>query len=310
MNFEKKFTLGLNSAVDVLEYDSFLEKYSKYIHSIYFSIPLNEKYSTRKFYSDHLKTEKEISNFNAVIKCIKEHGIKLEVCLNVNNLSEKELLCAFDYLEDSFAFDEIVCMDKYKASILEHFWEKTIIRSFNNIDPLYNNINLNGYSEIVLGKKYLFSKEGRDNLYNKGVKPRLLINNGCSLECVGCYGGNYCYRRFVDDSNYSVEYAYAMQSLWPSELWRLMNNDYRVANEYLLKLSTRQKNLNLQSILLDSYIEGNDSIIEYHTRRNSKLYFLWCGLSWFTEYYNKFIFDNIKEIKKSKNWNWYDENRE
>ncbi len=101
MNFEKKFTLGLNSAVDVWEYDSFFQKYSKHIHSIYFSIPLDEKYSTRKFYSDHLKTERDILNFNAVIKCIKKHGIKLEVCLNVNNMSEKEVICALDYLEDS-----------------------------------------------------------------------------------------------------------------------------------------------------------------------------------------------------------------
>ena len=79
--FEKKFTIGLNSAIPVEQYEAFLTKYKNALYSVYFSPPLGEKYSTRRLYTENLQTEAQLENFYNVLDCIRGLGIKLEMCL-------------------------------------------------------------------------------------------------------------------------------------------------------------------------------------------------------------------------------------
>lgn len=303
--FIKKFTLGINTAISATDYEKFLEKYKDYIYSIYFSPPLGDEYSTRKIYSDNLRTSEQIKNFYNILNCIKRLGIKYEVCINIGRLSEKQINDAISYMKSEILPDEIVCLDKYFPMLKDALPTCRFIYSFNNPDPLLNQIEIEKYDEAAVGKKYLFSKSCRNKLIEKGVTPRLLLNNGCTFDCDICGGSPKACRILYDNEvkKYGCEIVYARQSFWPFELKRLIENDSNIAN-MKFKLSTRTKNLQGQEICLKSYLQLED-IHKYVTRR-AMSYYIWCGLNHFTENYYSFEYDKILEFKKERDWNWYD----
>ena len=291
--YEKKFTMGLNSNILYEDYDLFLKKYSKYIHSIYFSLPIGDEYSTRPTYSKGLKTKEQIKNWWGLVETIKANNIKTEICMNVVGLDERKIDCAIEFMQQKLIPDEIVCITTYYDKLKKAFPDCKIIYSFNNIVPEHNLSGIIGFDEVVVGKSYLLSEEKRKNLTDAGYPIRLLLNNGCFFDCVYC--NDMCRNKFKKQlSIYDIENMYANQSFWPKELKKLVNSTDSL-NNIKFKLSTRTKNLKAQEICLASYLYGED--IEKYINKDYMSYNIWCGLGYFADYYRQFEFDRVKRIK-------------
>ena len=295
--FKKKFTLGLNSNIPYKEYDEFLKKYKEYIHSVYFSLPIGDEFSTRQIYSDGLRTKEQIMNWWGLVDAIKSNDLKIEVCMNVVGLNAEKIDNAIAFMQQKLTPDEIVCITSYYAKLKEAFPNSRFIYSFNNIVPEKNRDSLEGFDEIVVGKSYLLSDDNRKKLINGGFPIRLLLNNGCFFECVQC--NDMCRYKFGNDlSIFDVEMMYAKQSFWPEELSKLIKNvDY--LDKLKFKLSTRTKNLKAQEICLSSYLQGEN--VEKYIKKDFMLYYIWCGLGYFSDYYKKFNFNRIRNIKVENN---------
>lgn len=239
-DFAKKFSIGINSAISWEDYDVFFNKFSTYIDSVYFSLPLGYEYSTRYYFSENLKTKEQLNNFDNIISLLDKYGIKKEIALNTYNLSKGKLDRAIEYMKTKVYPDEIVCLKEYIDYIKEKIPHCKFIYSFNNYD--LENIP-DSFDEIVLGREFLFNKNKRDSFIADKHKIRLLLNNGCSLKCHACIGGDYCENLFKKDvKEKGINQVYAEQSFFPIELHELLNTDNNV-RKMKFKLSTRHKSL-------------------------------------------------------------------
>ena len=212
---------------------------------------------------------------------------------------------AIEYMQTKVMPDEIVCMIMYYQQLREAFPECHYIYSFNNADPLENERFSKKFHEAAVGKKYLFSKARRDALIEKGIMPRLLLNNGCSYYCPGCSSSERSkelFRNSVEQKGLNL--TYAEQSMWPFELHRLIREDTSI-ERMKFKLSTRNKNLKAQELCLRSYLYGHDT--KEYVLNNPTNYHLWCGLGHFGDYYSELDYDTIMEYKISRSWNWMDD---
>lgn len=304
-DMKKVFTMGINSAINADDYKKFIDYYKDYIYSMFFSPPIGKGFSTRRLYEEHLVTQKQQANFSEILNCIKEAGIKLEICMNVPGLSDDQLLRAIEYMENVINPDEIVCIDSYYDKLKVVFDSARFIYSFNNVDPLRNLENVKKYDEVAVGKYFLYSKKSRDILFEMGVIPRLLVNNGCMITCPVCINSQMCKKNFqmcIEDIG--VENAFVQWTMWPFEMHRLMKNDPRMTR-IKYKLSTRTKSIEQQRVCIDSYIKNMD--IGQYISEHNRGYTIWCGLAHFYDYYDSFDYLDILERKKSQSWNWFDE---
>ena len=82
MDFNKKFNIGLTLQTNLKEFEEFLKEYHQYIHSIYFSPPVNKYFHTRsKVYQIFFLPGKKKLFWN-MLKLAKQYGIELELLLN------------------------------------------------------------------------------------------------------------------------------------------------------------------------------------------------------------------------------------
>ena len=113
--------------------------------------------------------------------------------------------------------------------------------SFNNTD--YQDIP-KCFDTVVVGKRYLRSKEMRHQLLESGYNLVLLLNNGCSFTCPGpCRNGTEC-RKIVAQQllTSTPSELYALESFFPEELTRLLETDscsdqYRFTVDSFLKFA-------------------------------------------------------------------------
>lgn len=296
INIKKQFTLGINSAIKVEEYRSFIECYKEYIHSMFFSPPIGKGYSTRKLYEENLVTQDQIDNFSEILQCIKEAGIQLEICMNVPGLSDDQLFHAIEYMNEVVKPDEIVCMDSYYKKLQSAFPLARFIYSFNNIDPLKNVGNVKKYDEVAVGKYYLYSQKSRNILFDNGVLPRLLLNNGCVIDCPVCVNSQKCKQNFHERINsIGVEEAFVRWTMWPFEMHRMIENDRKMAF-IKYKLSTRTKSIEQHKECIESYLYNQD--IGQYIEKRRRGYTVWCGLAYFVDYYDSFDYDRVLKAKK------------
>ena len=75
MDFEKRFNIGLTLETSPREFEEFLKKYSRYIHSIYFSPPLGKFYHTRSKVAMQFLIPGKKRAFWKMLGLAKEYGI-------------------------------------------------------------------------------------------------------------------------------------------------------------------------------------------------------------------------------------------
>lgn len=293
----KKFSLGLVLDTSMEEFEAFLDEYHPYIENFYFSLPLGDRFHSRKRVAEQFRHEASIEQFWRQLHAIRACGIKLEVLFNTHGLSREDVAAGRRMLDSHSIDPEKVGLvnDAYDA-VHTFFPEKELVYSFNNSPASISAYAANGkqYAEYVIGRQFIRSKALVDYIHGElHGRTVLLVNNGCSHICGGCSTMRHCidsYRRARH--NHSAEYLYALQSIMPFELHEGWIDP---ANVDLIKINSRNTDIQYLRRSLQSYIEGNE---EKWLAQTKEHFGLWAHLTWHMKHYDSFSLERIKEIKR------------
>lgn len=294
--FKKRFLIGLTLDTTIDELDAFLENYSYYIDEIYFSLPLGEKFQSRKAIHDQfLKTEK-VDLFWQLLNCIKKHNMKLELVLNTIKLNKTDIDNSFELLKiKKVDVDSVSIIDDYYDWVMPYISTQKLVCSYNNGIRSISALGKikNQYDVYVIGNAAIRDIELHRHIHeNLGKQVSLLLNNGCSFNCGWCGRSKNCRDVFMGNlSHTSIEQLYAMQSVFPHEL-RNGVIQHQFINTF--KISNRTSSLVYLQKCLDSYI--NDECFSF-VQKNVQNYSLWCRLAWFHPYFEKMDYTKIMHEK-------------
>ena len=295
---KKIYNVGLSLDNTVEEHKEFLNKYNEYIDSIYFSLPLGDRFHSRIKIRDQFRHSRTINEFWKILELIKTYDIKLELVLNTYRLTEHDVeISARELKRHNIEVDSVAILDEYYHTVSKFFKNQKKVFSYNNGIRSTEDLKKisNKYDSYVLGsnlmrnldiKKYIV-----DELKSKVI---LMVNNGCSFNCQFCRNSHLCKSVFENNLRHkSVDELYAEQSFFPSELKEelLKNESYN----NLIKISCRSSNLNYLYRCMDSYIECEE---EKYIKNTPNGYNLWCRLAVFSDYYEILDYNKIKFIKK------------
>lgn len=295
--FYKKFSVGVFLDTSLGAFESFVEEYAEFIDNFYFSLPMGDKFHSRKRVVEQFRNQDEIEKFWKILDIVKKYGIRLELLFNTGNISEHDIMEAKSFLDSHRIEPQLVgIINEYYDIVRRVFPQCEIVYSFNNRPKNYSDYNCQGhqYSGYVIGRNYIRDKALYKYIHQElHSRTILLVNNGCSHICGGCDTLQHCkdsYFRAAE--SHSSEYLYALQSIMPFELREghisLMDIDY-------IKINSRNADLNYVRKCLHSYIFGHE---EDWIALSENNYSLWAHLTWHMAHYLEFDLDNIIQTKK------------
>ena len=299
MDFSKKFNIGLTLETNLKEFEEFLKKYHTYIHSFYFSPPVNRYFHTRTkvWHLFLLPGKKQL--FWKMLKMIKSYGIELELLLNTLVLKDEYIKEASLLLkEKDIEIDSVCFLTQYYESVLNYFPNKKYILSFNNgfrskteISKMIENYKFNS---IVLGSAFIRNSRLFSYLQESNKEVYLLLNNGCSFNCTTCNNvGTVCSSFFKENlKKHSVEYLYALQSIFPYELHE---NIIDTTNVKCFKISNRSNKLKFVKNTLDSYIYNE---VDKYLAKDKNSYAFWGRAGYFWKHFKKMDLEKVYDFKK------------
>lgn len=298
MDFSKKFNIGLTLDTSLGDFESFLQDYSQYIRSIYFSPPISKYFHTRSIVANEFLLPGKKHQFWKMLELVSKYDVELELLFNTLRLDNKLISKAKDVLDNHGINVNSVCYIKdYHKAVEEFFPYTNKILSFNNgfqkksdIDNAIANFNVDTF---VLGSLFI-----RNNDFFKYLKDRkkgvyLLLNNACSFNCGTCNNvRSVCDSAFKKNlEKNSAEYLYALQSIFPFEL---VDGTIDTTNIDCFKISNRSSNIKFIRNALDSYIGGE---IRKYVNSDKNNYALWGRAGFFWKYFKTFDLDRILEYK-------------
>lgn len=299
MDFQNKFNIGLTLETNLSEFDTFLKKYHSYIHSFYFSLPLGPLYHTRTKVAAEFMIPGKKKLFWQMIERIKEYDIELELLFNTLRLND-ELICrAADALEEKRVMVDSVCfLAPYYDAISTYFPEQKYIWSFNNgfrsKEEIYSVLENYRADAVVLGSLFIRNNSFFKELAERGTPAYLLLNNGCSFNCDTCNNTqSICSAAFEKNlEKHSVEYLYALQSIFPREL-----HDGIICAKDIkcFKISNRSSNLRFIQNAMDSYM--HNEVLRYVKEDKNNLA-LWGRAGYFWKYYKQMDIDRVIKYKE------------
>lgn len=294
IDFSKKFNVGLPLDTEEKDFGDFLKVYSPFIDRIYFSLPLGEKFHTRSKIVEQFNKEETVSRFWRLILLTEEFGVKRELVLNTYKLNEKDVENAAEMLSDHrIDVHSVSFLDEYYGFIQKYFPNKEYIYSYNN--GLLTKDKLaevkNEYEYMVLGSGNVRNNALFKAVKESGRKVLLLLNNGCSFNCPGCWESDNCTARFNENlKTYPLDYLYALQSVMPFELY---DGTIDLSLVDMFKLSGRSSDIGYLKRCMDSYMTGK---VKKYLFLRPKNYNLWARLAHFDPYARL----NLKKIIKYK----------
>lgn len=294
--FYKRFSVGLTLDTSLSSFETFLDKYSKYISNFYFSLPLGDKFHARENVVKQMQNPSKVDLLWKMLKMIKSYGIKLELVLNNGNVTEKDICSSMQLLDEhGISIDLLGITDDIYTDVKKYFPNQELVYSFKNRSHTKKEFKeaSGHYDEIVLGRQNIRNYELfayiKTQLNSKVV---LLINNGCSHICGGCTTLENCHSSYYRAKlNYSPEFLYALQSVMPYEIHE---NLLDLSNVDLLKISSRNASLQYLSDCMNSYI---NCIEDAYIEKSCNNYLLWGRLAWHVEYYDVFSLKRIRDYK-------------
>lgn len=295
--FNKRFSVGLALDTTLDEFNALLDQYSWAIENIYFSLPMGDKFHARTRVVSQMRQPEIVELFWELLRCIKSHGIKLELVLNNGLVRPHDVQEAAQMLTShDICIDLVGITDDIYDDVKQYFPTQKIVYSFKNrthTQAAFASLR-HHYDEIVVGRQNIRNVELfhflRAELKTKVV---LLLNNGCSHVCGGCTTLNNCHRSYYQEKfNKSSEYLYALQSIMPFELHSELLD---TSDVHLFKISSRNASVDYIRKCLDSYI---NCIEEPYIRQSNENYMLWSRLAWHGEYYTDFSLEHIRKLKK------------
>lgn len=302
--YYKKISFGISLQISLQDYEKIIEDYLPYLSSVYFSLPFGDEFHTRERVIKEYNQENAVEKLLEILKLFRKNGVKLEAVINQYHIRIEKIKEALNRLDKMIPVDSICCLDEYYDTIRNHYGDSMyIISSFNN-QPLHKEIlqkqlqKLKSYNMLVLSKEFMRDLNSLKKVKESNFDIKLLINNGCAFNCLSCReGNNKCKETFINNINkYSPEEMYAIQSFFPWELNKLLDQieDNQLITE--IKLSNRPCTYKYLNNCLKSYIYTEDE--KMYINESVDNYHLWGRQSNLIPYYNKFDLDKINKIKK------------
>lgn len=294
------FSIGLTYDMSRKEFLNILDKYDNNIKEVYFSLPLGDKYHTRRSVAKNLSPKKaSFSDFVSFIKEIKNRKKELCLALNTHALNEKDVFSAIERLGNEVEIDSIVTFNQFADKIKSNYpgIKLTLsihegITKFSDVDIITANI-----STIVIGNSELRNIPLINYIKSKGFKTKLLLNTGCN--CVDfCSGRINCKSSFKNNlSKFGYNFLYACQSIMPFELHKYLLTEKSID---IYKIANRDCDYNWLDLCMDSYVNNlNKSII-----LQDKFYYnLWARYTWLNTR-SAFKVYNYNEIVQTKELLW------
>lgn len=294
----KKFSVGLNLNEKIEALELFFEEFAPYLSSVYFSVPLGNRYYSREILAKEYTDE---NKFLQAVELIKKYEIRTELTVNTYNLRTEDLEKIRLYLDmHNIVPDEIVCLSNYAEYFATFFPNTEIKYSFNNAQTVQgiDKEELKFFNTVVVGKEYLRSENKRHDLIKKGKNVVLLLNNGCSFECrMGCGTTAYCNAILRNNlKKGDINYYYALQSFFPEELENLMCTDH-YGNTYRFKISNRPLGLDYTKKVLNAYMTWNHQRTIQEINSDHGIYEYFCTMGVLLKMSNSL---DIKEINRLK----------
>lgn len=293
-----KFSIGLSLETTPEEFLEIVLKYSAQVREIYFSpLILDIDYHTRSVTQNWLlKRQNILDQYYDVLKYIQSKGISLCYALNKTSVDKKKTFEALAHILGKDIYpDSIVCMGELGEDIKKFLPEIKLIYSFSNgIRTIadINNINPDIFSTIVFGGSTIRDFELIGYAKAKGFQTKLLLNNGCSFNCMFCKGSKtHPCSNIVEQniSRYDVDFIYALQSIMPWEF-----HEYYLSNENIdyFKISNRECSALFLQDTLGSYLYNDNS---HFLERNAS----WLRLGSLQRFHNDFDLEKILMYKKN-----------
>lgn len=294
----KKFSIGLNLNEKEEDIIQFLSDYQQWLNSLYFSLPLGEGFYSRNELASEYEAIGAEEKLFRIIGYLKKYDIRSEVAINIYELSTEDINRAIMYMKRMNLYpDEIVCLDEYGKQLADAFPESELKYSFNN--PGLPSVH---FDTIVVGKGYIRNMAARHKIIDGGQNLVLLLNNGCSFDChYPCGDSKFC--GSILDKNlksHDLDYMYALQSFFPSELIRLLDED-EYSLKYRFKLSNRPLGLEFSKRVLNSYCGlVNKSEMDFISEDKCN-YGLYCVMFEMYRRRDDFSLERIIDIKQGLN---------
>lgn len=290
---KKKFSVGLCLGEDLSDLYSFFEKYSIWLNSIYFSVPLGRKFYSRAKLAEEYDGKED--KLICALQRIKELGIRRELTLNTRDLTKDDLDAAIRFCQErSIIPEEIVCLQEYAPYLRHNFPDCELKYSFNNHDIRMQRVTKE-FDSIVIGKGLLRDMEAIKKLA-ESYRITYMLNNGCSFMCAGNCGARNCVSVFDKDiSKNGVDYTYARSSIFPSELKEILEK-YPEAHMFKFKISNRPWGLDFTQKALSAYISLEDPIEEMIL--DAATFKLFCATNPMDKYEKELQISKILEYKK------------
>jgi hypothetical protein len=298
MDFTRKFNIGLTMETNYAAFATFLEKYHPYIHSFYFSVPVNRYFHTRtKVWHQFLIPGKK-RQFFKMLRLIQSYGVELELLFNTLRLNDEMIGSAAKLLADKgIEVDSVCFITDYYESVKRHFPDKKYVLSFNNgyqkRHQLEEALARYDFDVVVLGSAFIRNNGMFAYLKEQGKQTYLLLNNACSFNCDTCRNvQSVCESAFLENrKHFSVEYLYALQSIFPCEL-----RDGTIDTDKItcFKISNRSSDLAFIERALDSYL--HDKVDEY-VAQDKDNYAIWGRAGFFWKHYAKMDLEAVKAHK-------------
>lgn len=294
----KRFSLGLVLDTNLDEFESFLSEYHQYIENFYFSLPMGDRFHSRRRVAEQFRHEEVVDRFWKQLHLIRDYGIKLEVLFNTHGVNERDVEAGRQMLHaHQIVPDKVGLVDEAYEAVTKAFPGTETVYSFNNSPSGMASFDAGGhrYAEYVMGRQFIRNEALWDHIHHVlHGRVVLLVNNGCSHICGGCSDLRHCLNSYQKALNtHSAEYIYALQSIMPYEL----HDNWIDRNKIdLIKINSRNTSIPYLRTSLESYIQGDEARYIAQSKDN---YALWAHLTWHMRWFGQFDLDRIRSIKTS-----------
>ena len=117
---KNKLSIGLSLDISLEEYKILFEKYKFYIHDIYFSLPLGDKYHSRSKIAKQFLDKENINKFYDILELARSYGIKLDCVLKRPTHTSNMIEGSLEYISN-LNVDQITCLDCHIDVLKERF---------------------------------------------------------------------------------------------------------------------------------------------------------------------------------------------
>lgn len=309
MNWEKKLAIGLSLSLEPYEYNELFRKYGKYIKEIYFAPVINDEvFILHSDIGEQFKEEEKMSDrTKQILDLAKEYGIETNMVLNVRlDADESIVRRALNWCKQwGVTINKMTVTDNVvvTAFVLSPLGCDLVSSFNNNLEfkdgKIIDDIRIDFYDEVVLGGRNLRNIDLIKFLKESDIRVEILINNGCSINCLYCSTMKSEFCEDIVDKNIEKNgllYCMAVQSIYPSEI----GIQYNKLGVDTYKISSRQFGSYIDfKQTLDLYINDRDPV-------NAEEFLLTCTLDRMRYHVtkHKFTSDDWKEIRKIKSELW------